>query len=106
MLIWQGVSFATVNIAEEIKAPLKKTITKDSIKRKIVPQKPSVAKQVQIEGYADSVYVRFIVDITKDKMVSGQMIEEAGATYVYGEIIDGMLHLYDTHGKHYQVIVP
>jgi hypothetical protein len=106
MLVWQSGSFATVNIAEEIKAPQKKQTAKGLLKEKIKPQKNR--QQFQIEGYVDSDYVRVIVDnVSKDEIITGQMFQENGeAIYVHGEFVDDVLHLYGPKGRHFTVIVP
>ena len=106
MLVWQSGSFATVNIAEEIKVSEKKQITNSRGKRTISTNKEKNKQQLQIEGYVDSNYVRVIVDISKNKLITGQMFLENGdATYVYGEFVEDVLHLYEPEGRHFTVII-
>ena len=63
-------------------------------------------EQYQIEGYADSKYVRFVVDIANKKFINGYQIEKDGAeTYVNGELVDGVLHIYDSNSNHLTVIL-
>jgi len=105
MLVWQGGSFATVNIAEEVKEPNKKQLLKVG-KEKISLQTERNKPQIEIEGYVDSNYVRVIVDTSEDKLVTGQMFRENGKSiYVYGEFVNDELHLYDPKGKHFTVIM-
>ena len=108
MLVWQSGSFATVNIAEEVKAPQKKKIAKELLKEKIKSQSQMNRQQFQIEGYVDSDYVRVVVDnVSKDKLITGQMfLENREAIYVHGEFVDDILHLYGPEGTHFTVIVP
>ncbi len=106
MLIWQSGSFATVNIAEEIKVSEKKQLTNSRGKGKVSTKTEKNKQQLQIEGYVDSSYVRVIVDISKDKLITGQMFLENGeATYVYGEFVKDVLHLYQPEGRHFTVII-
>jgi len=77
-------------------------------KKKIIThlKKPETISQYQVEGYADSQYVRFVVDVANKKIVNGLKIESDGnSTYVYGELVDGVLHLYEPDGRHLTVVV-
>ncbi len=107
MLVWQSVSFATVNIAEEIKVSEKKQITNSQGKGKISIHTQKNKQPLQIEGYVDSNYVRVIVDnVSNDKLITGQMFQEnEEAIYVYGEFINDELHLYGPKGRHFTVII-
>lgn len=67
---------------------------------------PKQIEQLHIEGYIDKQYVRLVVDIVKDKLVNGYLFENKGVKrYVYGEKINGVLHIYDSEGRHLTVVL-
>lgn len=107
MLVWQSVSYAAVSIGDNGKAPeQKKTTSIPKMGEKAARIKNRI-HQLEIEGYANSVYVRFVVEITNNKLIAGQMFRGKGeAKYVYGESLDGILHLYGPNGEHFTVISP
>ena len=106
----QSQTQAAVSFVEnEEEADNKSTITNTkNIKKKIHHQKKQPKfQQYEIDGYSDSKYVRFVVDVSRDKQVAGRMIEKKGpGRAVHGEFIDGVLHLYDRKGKHFTIIMP
>ncbi len=106
ILVWQRVGFAEVVFVANGDIPAKKPVIKqyDQKKNKI-HRTPSKIEQYQIEGYADSKYVRFVVDITNNKIVNGQMFKNGTIEYVHGEMVDGVLHLYGQTGEHFTVII-
>jgi len=107
MLVWQSVSYAAVSIEDKSKAPEQKKITSAPKIGEKAPRIKNNIHQLEIEGYANSVYVRFVVEITNNKLIVGQMFRGKGeARYVYGESLDGILHLYGPKGEHYTVISP
>ena len=68
--------------------------------------KPQIIKQLHIDGYIDSNYVRLIVDIVNGKKLTGYLFEQTDSKkYVYGEKINGVLHLYDPNGRHLTVVL-
>jgi len=106
MLVWQSASFAGINIAEKSTEPERKQKKNTPLTEKKVPRVKSTTQQFEIEGYANSVYVRFVVDVVNNKRVSGLMFHENGvSSYVYGDIVNGVLHIYDSKGLHFTVIV-
>ncbi len=102
--------------AEVIFTENKKPATQNTIQDlpEIPPasQKKSISsggavKHYHIEGYADSNYVKFVLDVESNKIIAGQMInQDQAAKPVHGEIVDDVLHIYDKNGKHFTVIVP
>jgi len=107
LLVWQVGAFAAVNIADNRKAPESKQKRNVPLTKKKAPRVKNKIHQLEIEGYADSVYVRFVVEISNKKVIAGQMFQDTGGpTYVYGENLDGVLHLYGEKGEHFTVIVP
>lgn len=107
ILVWQKVSFAEVFFVANDDIPAKKPLIKqhDQKKNKINTTSNKI-EQYQIEGYADSKYVRFVVDIANKKIVSGQMFKNGKTEYVHGELLDDVLHLYGQAGEHFTVIIP
>jgi len=104
--MWQVVSFAGVNITSKTETPSKKQMTRIPLLESS-PQQKDVIRQLEVEGYANSVYVRVVIEITNNKNIVGQMFYGNGvATYVYGEKLEGVLHLYGEKGGHFTVIVP
>lgn len=108
----QTQAHAKVLFVENEKAGNKSTtanpLNSEDVKKKIQHQKKQPKfQQYEIDGYSDSKYVRFVVDVSRDNLVMGRMIEKKGpGRAVHGEFIDGVLHLYDRKGKHFTVIMP
>ncbi len=103
MLVWQSVCFAKVKIGDDAGSAAEK---KASVKKKLSQPIKKHVQQVEIEGYADSRYVRFVVDIVNSTTVAGQMHGTNGPkSNVHGEIVDGVIHLYEPNGQHYTVII-
>ncbi len=64
-------------------------------------------KQYHIEGYADSNYVKFVVEVERNKIIAGQMINDKKSSFpVHGELVDDVLHIYDGKGQHFMVVMP
>lgn len=62
--------------------------------------------QLHLDGYIDKNYVRLVVDIEKNNMLSGYMFGKDDArTYVYGQKVNGALHMYDQNGRHFTIIL-
>jgi len=97
------VDFAAITFSEvEVKAKPKKAKPR-SLKRK--NKKPEI-KQYEIEGYINKDYVRAVLEMESDKYVVGNIYDKSGKqTYVYGEYVDGALHVYDKKGKHFTIVV-
>jgi hypothetical protein len=102
-LLHSSGSYATVTIAESKKSPAENKVTTE--KKNTLLVKNNEVEQYQIEGYADSAYVRFVVETTKNNLVAGQMIQGDHHEHISGEIIDGTLHLYGSGSTHYTVIL-
>jgi len=106
ILIWQEVTFANVNIAGDDLLP-KKSVKKCTEKKKMPRIIKKETKLVEIEGYADAKYVRFVVDIINNKIVTGRMMGKDGAgESVHGEIVNGVLYLNVSNGGQYTVVIP
>lgn len=107
ILVWQKVSLAEVFFVANDDIPAKKPLIKKyDKKRNKINITPKKIEQYQIEGYADSRYVRFVVDVANQKIVNGQMLKNGTTEYVYGEFVDDVLHLYGQTGEHFTVIIP
>jgi hypothetical protein len=102
-LLHSSGSYATVTIAESKKSPAENKVTTEKNNTLLV--KNNEVEQYQIEGYAESVYIRFVVETTKNNLVAGQMMQGDHHEHISGEIIDGTLHLYGKGGTHYTVIL-
>lgn len=73
--------------------------------RAIEVQSPA-KKKLHIDGYIDKQYVRLEVEISNDKKLTGYLFDQSGVgRYVYGEKMDGVVHIYDTNGQHLTVII-
>jgi len=99
LFVYLNISLADVSLVESNsghkKKPIKQHVTK-----------PKTIEQYQIEGYADAKYVRFVVNVESKNIVNGHRIASNGnKTYVSGEVVDGVLHLYDSKGGHFTVII-
>lgn len=103
-LLYSGYSHATITIANNEEAKKERKNTKPKKNNILLVEKNKV-EQYQIEGYADSTYVRFVVETTKNNLVVGQMIRDGQDEYISGELIDGTLHLYGEDDTHYTVIL-
>jgi len=63
-------------------------------------------QQYEVKGYINDQYVRISIQITEDNVLFGYMfIENAPAEYVYGELVNGTLYMYDTKGELYTVLL-
>ena len=97
-------SYATISLAEGEPPPAKKLAVKKKINHKIKQRKN---KQYNIEGYVDSNYVRFVVELTDNNLIAGQMVRGDGHNVpVSGTLVNGVLHLYDLNGTHFTVVIP
>lgn len=84
----------TSNATTEIKRP-KKVITKN--------KKP---KQLYINGYIDSKYVRLVVEFENENHLTGYLFEQNKTKkYIYGEKINNVLYIYDPSGQRLTVIL-
>lgn len=102
-LLYSSNSTATVTIAEHEKPiVVEKTPAKKKPLLTIIKKK---TEQYQIEGYANTTYVRFVVETTKNNLITGQMFQGGNDEYVSGEIINNVIHLYGEDGTHYTVIL-
>lgn len=73
-------------------------------KKKVKTRKKKIEKY-EIQGYVKRKYVRFVVDLIDGKDIRGHMFNEQGEeSYVYGEYVDGVLHIYDMNGEHFIVL--
>lgn len=110
MLLVSCQAHATVTMAENDKATKKKEIAEAKemveIKEKRKIYKKNKHERMELHGFVNKDYVRFIVDVTKDNAVSGQMFSAKGTNqYVYGELLDGVLYLYDRNGRFFTVVL-
>jgi hypothetical protein len=106
ILLAQGGAYANVNIESENILSKKSIVKKAPIKKKLSKVKNNRTKLYEIEGYADTNYVRFSVEILNNKVVTGRMLNQSGAgSSVHGEIVDGVLYLYSLNGQEYTVIM-
>lgn len=73
-------------------------------KKQVKTRKKKIEKY-EIQGYVKRKYVRFVVDLIDGKEIRGHMFNEQGEeSYVYGEYVDGVLHIYDMNGEHFIVL--
>lgn len=94
--ILAAVSFA------ETQQPEKKDAKSE--KKKVKTKKKKIEKY-EIQGYVKRSYVRFVVDLIDGKEIRGHMFNEQDEeSYVYGEYVDGVLHIYDLNGEHFIVL--
>lgn len=64
--------------------------------------KPTNIELHEIEGYIDTKYVRLVAEIENNRYITGNIFDKSGKSdYVTGEIVDGVYHLYDSHGAHF-----
>ncbi len=107
-LIHYSDSSAAVVFTEHNKVAANTQATNEDKKKVIQHQEnPKSIEQYQIEGYVDSKYVRFVVDVNQDNLLTGLMFTEGSkGRYVTGEFINKVLHLYNEQGGHFTVIIP
>lgn len=92
----ENLLLAAVSLAE----------TKPQIpKEKKVAAKKKKIEQYEVQGYVQDKYVRFVIELINGKEIKGHMfVEQGDESYVYGEYIDGTLHIYDMKGEHFIVL--
>lgn len=87
--------------SEEIEQ--KPSYIKKDFQKKIIPKK---VNQYEIEGYANSKYVRISIEIDENGEIVGNIFNAKGKmTYIHGEHINNSLELYDGNGEQYTIIV-
>lgn len=97
-------SYAKVTLTKKAEPPTNKLVVKEKIKPKYTI-KQYKKRQYNVEGYVDSSYVRFVVELTANNLITGQIIQPNGINRaVSGELINGVFHLYDSEGEHFTVI--
>lgn len=95
----------------EVEKPAKPTEPEKSRSLPTRPKKKisrpnSPITQLHIDGYINKNYVRLVVDIEKNNMLTGYIFEKSNVkTYVYGQKVNGALHMYDENGRHFTVII-
>lgn len=88
------------NTSENIPLPKKPLNPAIKVKTKKIDQ-------YHVEGYANEKYVRFVVEVMDNQIVGGQMLGKNGdSSSISGEFVNNTLHIYDSNGGHFTVIVP
>ena len=87
--------------------PPEKKIKKDRSRSiKPIPVQPKYVEQYDVEGYINQQYVRLVLEVADHKTVVGNMFDQSGrSVYVHGEYYNGALHVYDTNGTHFTIVV-
>lgn len=101
------LQLAEVKFAEKAPLPSKSTHTHKAKSRSLMPQpKSKVVEQYEIEGYIEQEYIRAVLEVENKQSVIGNIYDYQGnGTYVHGEYLDGALHVYDTAGTHFTIIL-
>lgn len=110
------ISSAFYNTSNAVVKIVSKKVTNTTIPtgisfRKIKPPKQVIiknqrSKQLYIDGYINSKYVRLVVEFENDKNLTGYLFENNKTKkYIYGEKINNVLYIYDTSGQQFTVIL-
>ena len=95
---FSGYSYADVSLSSNKDVHAESTSSKETGQKKLPMKvtKPEIIKQLHIDGYIDTKYARLVVDIVNGKKLTGYLFEQTGSKkYVYGEKINGVLHICD-----------
>jgi hypothetical protein len=68
----------------------------------VIPH-PKEKKRVNISGYIGGNYVYMMMEVENGRYVMGNILQNGKQTYVSGEIVNGVLYVYDNQGKEYTV---
>lgn len=96
------------NPAPKPKPPAVTKVTKRKKATYKVKVKPKYRRieQLHIDGYIDAEYVRLVIDIVNGKKFTGYLFEHGDSQmYIYGEKINGVLHIYDENGRYLNVVM-
>ncbi|MDT8405842.1 MAG: hypothetical protein RQ715_01185 [Methylococcales bacterium] len=80
------------------------TIGGKSQAEKQTPKTIKVAEKMDIDGYVDGSYIRLAIDVLPNKDVVGYLFEGKKRTYIYGQKVQGALHMYSEDGRHITVV--
>lgn len=102
-------SAAEVSVVEKKSNTVKPPTTRSlkAPKKKIAVMNEAI-NQLHIDGYIDRNYVRLVVDVESNNNLTGYIFEGRGnqaKTYVYGQKVNGALHMYDKNGRHLTVVL-
>lgn len=116
ILLLLCISSTFYNTSNAVVKIVSKKVTNTSIPpgisfRKIKPPKQVIiknqrSKQLYIDGYIDSKYVRLVVEFENNKNLTGYLFENNKTKkYIYGEKINNVLYIYNTSGQQFTVIL-